>query len=196
MHVHIIDHNSVHVPLIAKLVTECFPALTTITFAKTHDEHDTLVAKADLIIVSGGRWLLHLNPGTHQRLAKKLVEAGKPIFAICLGAEALADYFGATVERMDERVSGVYDVTLHDPTLCPENTSRVMPVYEHHHWAIRDLPDTLEVLATRPEGVELFGHKELPIWGSQFHPEVRRNGGRGHLLFASALRSLGHELRF
>jgi GMP synthase-like glutamine amidotransferase len=196
MYVHIIDHNSVHLPLIAKLVTECFPALTTITFAKTHDEHDTFVAKADLVVVSGGRWLLHLNPGTHQRLASQLVEAGKPIFAICLGAEAFADYFGAKVVRMEERVSGVHDITLHDDGLCPDRISRTVPVYEHHHWAIRDLPDTLRALATRPEGVELYKHAELPIWGSQFHPEVRRNGGQGRLVFASALRELGYESRF
>lgn len=195
MRVHIIDHNSVHVPLIAKLVTETFPALNTITIAKTHDEHDKFVQQADLVIISGGKWLLHLNPGTHQRLARKLVEAGKPIFAICLGAEAFADYFGAKVEQLDARVSGIKDITLLDPGLCPEATDRTMSVYEHHHWAITELSDSLEALATRPEGIELFKHKELPIWGSQFHPEVRRDGGEGYKVFASALRALGKDIR-
>lgn len=195
MRVHIIDHNSVHVPLIAKLVTETFPALTTITIAKTHDEHESFVEQADLIIVSGGRWLLHLNPGTHQRLVKKLVESGKPIFAICLGAEAFADYFGAKIERLDARISGVHPISLRDPAFLPEIQERTIPVYEHHHWAIRDLPGTLEAIAVRPEGVELFKHKDLPIWGSQFHPEVRRDGGQGYRVFAGALAALGREIR-
>lgn len=195
MRVHIIDHNSVHVPLIAKLVTETFPALNTITIAKTHDEHDKFVQQADLVIVSGGKWLLHLNPGTHQRLAKLLVESGKPIFAICLGAEAFADYFGAKVERLEARVSGVHTISLQDKSFLPDIQERTIPVYEHHHWAIRELPDTLQAIAVRPEGVELYKHKELPIWGSQFHPEVRRDGGQGYRVFAGALAQLSHQVR-
>jgi GMP synthase (glutamine-hydrolysing) len=191
MQVHIIDHNSVHVPLIAKLVAETLPSLSTLTIAKTHDKHDRFVAQADVVIVSGGRWLLHLNPDTHQRLARQLVEAGKPIFAVCLGAEAFADHFGAKIVRLEQRVSGVRPIRLEDPTMCPEVASRSLPVYEHHHWAIRDLPDSLQALAISPEGVELFKHRELPIWGSQFHPEVRRDGGQGFMIFASVMRELG-----
>ncbi len=195
MRVHIIDHNSVHIPLIARLIAQTLPALTTLTIAKTSDAHDQFVKGADLVVVSGGRRLLHLNPTTHYHVAKQLVESHKPIFAICLGAQVFAHYFGAKVERLESRVSGVYPVTLRDPSFLPEAQDRILPVYEHHQWAIQALPETLISLADRPEGVELFKHRDLPIWGSQFHPEVRRKGGQGYRAFESVLISLGYDIR-
>src|SRR6185312_13452383 len=105
MHVHIVDHNTVHRALLARLVLDKLPQADTITFAKTHADHGEFIRTADLIIISGGTWLVDKNPGTHRRLNELLVSMNKPIIGICLGAEALAQYFGGEVVRLPERVS-------------------------------------------------------------------------------------------
>lgn len=180
--VHVIDHNTVHKALIARLIVQKIPNVTQITFAKTHDAHDAYVAAADLVIVSGGTWLAQKNPGTHRRLNDLLIESGKPIVGICLGAEALAQYFGMELVALDRRVSGVFDVQLEAPLQAHLGVD-TLPVYEHHIYAIPEANDQVEVLARSPIGIEAFKHVSRPIWGVQFHPEVQRGHNQGYRFF-------------
>ena len=184
MNIYVIDHNTVHLPLIAKLVTEKCHDVSSITFRKTHHNHDELIDQADIIIISGGTWLVHLNPGTHKRLIKKLVESNKPIFGICLGAEALATYFGATLVQLEHRVKGLVGIT------SDSLIGRDAQVYSYHNWAIESVPDDLKVLATSETGVEAFKHKKLPVWGVQFHPEAKRGKNQGHQFFEAFIREV------
>lgn len=193
MRVHIIDHNTVHRPLIASMLTRCFPNLDCITIAKTSDDHKAFIKAADLIILSGGTRLVHLNPDTHRRIIDMILAEGKPVFGICLGAEALAHHFGADVAKMETRVSGVVPVKLRDTALTEAAGGQELPVYAHHIWTINNLSDKFEVLADSASGSEFFKHRTLPIWGTQFHPEVRRNGSRGYLAFIFFAKQLGFE---
>ena len=183
--VHVIDHNSVHASLIAKLLVDKCSDLRTISFAKSHDNHEDYIKAADLIIVSGGTWLIHLNPGTHRRLTEKLVQSKKPIFGICLGAEALASYFGADLVKLPQRIEGVQVIEQDTLPISSE-----LKVYQYHSWSIQNLPKSLKLVAGKADNVEAFRHENLPIWGTQFHPEARRRLNDGHLVFEEFLKSI------
>jgi GMP synthase (glutamine-hydrolysing) len=190
MHIHVVDHNTAHRQRIEMLVAEVAPG-STLTMARTHDDHSLPAAQADLVIISGGTWLVHKNPGTHNRLMDTLVNSSKPIFAICLGAEATARFFGANLIEMNTRRQGVIDINLINSNLITTLAAKQLPVYEYHKWAFSNLPGSLESLAESEDGVELFRHKTLPIWGTQFHPEVRRDTNQGYRIFEYALIQMG-----
>lgn len=194
MHVHIIDHKSVHLPLIAHLLTGSLPDLQKITFSKTDDDHQAHIDTADLIVLSGGTRLVHLNPDTHRRLVSRLVKSRKPVFGICLGAEAIAQYFGAELEYLSERISGLSDIEVINPAFSSE-VGKSVTVFHHHRWSIVSPPQDLIIDAQSESGVELFHHQSLPIWGSQFHPEARRGGNQGFVLFNAAMRQLGFNVK-
>ena len=189
MHIHIIDHQSAHLPSVVHLVTESLSGLKKITFTKTKEDPGSYLATSDLIILSGGTHLVHLNPGTHQRLLQKIVASGKPVFGICLGAEALAKFFGATLTSLPDRSKGIQEIEITNKELRDQFGDSV-PVYEYHSWSIVKPPQNIIVDAMSSNGIELFHHKTLPIWGSQFHPETRRKTSKGSLLFRAAMERL------
>lgn len=193
MRVHIIDHNTVHRPLVAAMLAKSFPRLECITIAKTNDDHRALIKAADLIILSGGTRLVHLNPDTHRRIIDTILAENKPVFGICLGAEALADYFGANVIKMQERITGAVSVQLTDASLLKTVGSSQLTVYAHHIWSIQNLPQDMKELAVSPYGIEFFKHQTLPVWGTQFHPEVKRGNSKGYIAFIQAVKELGFE---
>jgi GMP synthase-like glutamine amidotransferase len=121
-------------------------------------------------------------------LAKKY---RKPTIGICLGAEAIAVYFGSELKEMPVRRVGNIRINL-DPGFAEAagQKGRAM-VYEFHKWRIEDVKEPLVCLATSKDRVELFRHKTLPIWGMQFHPEVKRLDNSGHLIFEHILRRTG-----
>jgi GMP synthase (glutamine-hydrolysing) len=194
MHVHVIDHNSLHIQRIQLLVAETLPG-STLTISKTHDKHTPYIDNADLIIISGGTWLVHKNPGTHRRLVEALLKTEKPIFAICLGAEAMANYFGVKLKEVHPRAQGIIDISITSQALVDMLGGRSAPVYEYHKWVVRNLPADFELMAESENGCEYFKHKKYPVWCTQFHPEVRHEDNKGYKFFEHALIDMGLLLR-
>ncbi len=118
-----------------------------------------------------------------------VVRNNKPTIGICLGAEAIAVYFGAQLEQMSVRRVGNIPVTLTKDGWKQIKTKRPM-IYEFHKWKIVNLSPPLLTLGVSKDGPEIFRHKKLPIFGLQFHPEVRRNDNEGHLFFELTLKDI------
>ncbi len=107
------------------------------------------------------------------------------ILGVCLGHQALAMHFGATLTQMTNILHG------HKSQLIINKRDNIFrdirdgsAIARYHSWVIKEdtLPKTLEVLArtTEEEGGHIMAirHKILPIWGLQFHPEsmITENG--------------------
>ena len=99
-----------------------------------------------------------------------------PMLGVCLGHQAMAEAFGATVghagQLMHGKTSQLKDVKA-DSVLF-QNLTFPIQVARYHSLAVKEetLPEELVVTA-RSEDNEIMAmeHREYPIFGLQFHPE-------------------------
>lgn len=118
----------------------------------------------------------------------KQCERTHHIFGICLGHQAIGLHFGAKLRQLARPLHGHIDALVYEvapPLLaglasCPH-------IGRYHSWVIdeRTLPPCLEVVgvsAQSPSEIMAIRHRELPIYGVQFHPEsLMTEGGRLYL---------------
>jgi len=106
-----------------------------------------------------------------QRLAPK-----KPMLGVCLGMQAIVVAFGGNLFQTAKVLHGrKLEVEIKNNNSgilsgLPEKTN----VGLYHSWAIENssLPDVFEVTAISSENIIMaINHRELPIFGVQFHPE-------------------------
>lgn len=147
---------------------------------------DVRVVRSDRITVDGVRELhpshLVLSPGPgfpkDAGICIEAVHALKgelPILGVCLGHQAIGEAFGGTVVHAPQLMHGKTSrVTL--DTNCPlfKGLPKQANVMRYHSLVVEKatLPSCLQVTATEPQGeVMAFMHKDIPIFGLQFHPE-------------------------
>ncbi len=128
----------------------------------------------DLIILSGSKDFTVMYDGEHFKKEIELIQNTQiPVIGICLGCELIATAFGGTVRRLDERHSGIREITSikDDAILGLRNSESLLKVYEGHRWIIDKMPQDFNILANSSDGPEIIQHNTRPIWGFQFHPE-------------------------
>lgn len=98
----------------------------------------------------------------------------KPLLGVCLGHQSIGQYFGGDVVRAERLMHGKTSPVKHRNTDIFSGLPNPMEATRYHSLLIKrsTCPDCLEIIADTEEG-EIMGiaHKELPIWGVQFHPE-------------------------
>jgi para-aminobenzoate synthetase component 2 len=129
--------------------------------------------KYDGVLISPG-------PGTPEsagisvELVKYCADKKIPLLGVCLGHQAIAVAYGATVSRAPELLHGKTSVVTHQGKSVLENIPSPFTATRYHSLAVeRDtLPSDLEVTGATQSGVVMaVQHKTLPICGVQFHPE-------------------------
>lgn len=98
----------------------------------------------------------------------------KPLLGVCLGHQCIGQYFGGRVVRADRLMHGKTSPILHDGKELFLGVENPFPATRYHSLIVEraTLPDCLEVTAETEEGeIMAMRHKDLPIWGVQFHPE-------------------------
>jgi len=97
-----------------------------------------------------------------------------PIFGVCLGHQCMGDVYGGEVVRADRLMHGKTSPILHTGKNVFTGLPSPFEATRYHSLLVRreSLPDCLEITAWTEEG-EIMGlaHKELPVYGVQFHPE-------------------------
>lgn len=101
--------------------------------------------------------------------------AGKlPVFGVCLGHQSIGHAFGGKVVRADRLMHGKTSPIHHDGTSVFQDMPTPFDATRYHSLLVEkaSLPDSLRVTAWTEEG-EIMGiaHRELPVFGVQFHPE-------------------------
>ncbi|WP_022887548.1 anthranilate synthase component II [Glaciibacter superstes] len=122
-----------------------------------------------------------VNAGVSIPLVNAALEAGSPLFGVCLGHQAIAEAFGATVTTAEELMHGKTSLITHDDSDFYDGVPQPFTATRYHSLAVVDstVPDAL-VVTSRTQGGVIMGlrHESAPILGVQFHPEsVLTQGG-------------------
>jgi len=130
------------------------------------------VEKFDSYILSGRRQNDSKMNAKNSKIILHAVNEKKKLLGICYGAEILALALGGTI-RKSSVIRGEQEIVSNEISLCNGKNN----VFESHSYEISKLGNSLECMA---ESVncknEIVKHKELSIFGTQFHPEMTRDG--------------------
>jgi para-aminobenzoate synthetase component 2 len=116
-----------------------------------------------------------------------------PLFGVCLGHQAIAVAFGATVTRAGELLHGKTSEVHHKGEGALAGLPDPFTATRYHSLAVveQTLPAELEVTAWTASGVVMaMRHTSLPIEGVQFHPESVLTES-GHVMLANWLAGCG-----
>ncbi len=116
-----------------------------------------------------------------------------PILGVCLGHQAIAAAYGATVGRAPELLHGKTSAVYHEDIGVLAGLPSPFTATRYHSLAVepQTVPDALIVTGTTESGVIMaLRHATLPIEGVQFHPESVLTEG-GHAMLANWLAECG-----
>ena len=112
--------------------------------------------------------------GISRDVIRAAADAGVPVLGVCLGHQCVAEVYGGTVCRAPRAVHGKTDEISHDGQFLFAGIPSPFTATRYHSLCVDadSVPDALVVQATTPDGV-LMGvrHRDLPVFGVQFHPE-------------------------
>ncbi|MCH8004371.1 MAG: aminodeoxychorismate/anthranilate synthase component II [Nanoarchaeota archaeon] len=99
-----------------------------------------------------------------------------PFFGICLGFQAMMEYFGQQVVPLDEVVHGASVPVYHNGNGIFRGIMQGQEFARYNSLGVYQAPDNFEVTATSNGTIMAAKHKILPIEGIQFHPESVLSG--------------------
>jgi anthranilate synthase component 2 len=104
-----------------------------------------------------------------------------PLLGVCLGHQSIGAAFGGKVVRSVSLMHGKTSPIHHDGRELFAGLPNPFNATRYHSLVVEraSLPDCLEVTAW-VDNSEIMGmrHRELPVWGVQFHPEsILTEGG-------------------
>jgi para-aminobenzoate synthetase component 2 len=142
--------------------------------------------------------LLSPGPGTPEEAGVCVdlvrVAAGRvPVLGVCLGHQAIAVAYGASVTRAPELLHGKTSLVHHDGSGVLAGLPDPFTATRYHSLAVdpATVPAELEVTGRTVSGVVMaMRHRSLDLEGVQFHPESVLTEG-GHRMVANWLVRLG-----
>jgi anthranilate synthase/aminodeoxychorismate synthase-like glutamine amidotransferase len=132
----------------------------------------------DLLVISPG-------PGTPDSAGVSLEAVGYfkdrlPILGVCLGHQVIVQYFGGKIGHAPKPMHGKPSRVAHNGDGIFAGIENPLQAGRYHSLVALEIPDCLEKTADYEDIVMGVRHKELPIFGVQFHPEsiLTPAGGR------------------
>jgi len=123
------------------------------------------------IILSGGPSGVY-EPDS-PKIDPQILDLGIPVLGLCYGHQLIAYLLGGEVKRGARQEYGVAHVTIDKPLGILKGLSRTEKVWMSHGDTVQSLSEDFEILAhTENCPVAAFRHREKPIYGLQWHPEV------------------------
>jgi len=116
-----------------------------------------------------------------------------PILGVCLGHQAIAQVFGATIVKAASVMHGKVSKVVHQGHEMFANMPEKFDVTRYHSLVIQTSTLSSEfsvtaVTASQSDAeIMAIAHKHLPMWGVQFHPESHLTE-YGHQLLSNILR--------
>ena len=107
----------------------------------------------------------------------KILDAFKekiPIFGVCLGFQAIGEYFGMELVNAKEPKHGKVSVITHPGTGIFMHLNSPMNITRYHSLILtKYLNSDFKIISLTEDCVPMAGkHNNFPIYGVQFHPEA------------------------
>ena len=143
----------------------------------------------DLIVFSPGP-SIPKNAGNMLKIID-LYHQKYPMFGVCLGHQALIEYFGGKLKFITP-AHGKTSPMHHDGQTIFQDLDQDFKAGRYHSLVAETVPDCFEVSATTGDLVMAIRHKSLPIEAVQFHPEsvLSMKKGSGFQLISNTLNTL------
>lgn len=168
----LIDHQDSFVHTLANYLRQTGVEVVTIRseHAKSYLEQDTY----DLVVLSPGPGKpadFHLSETIAAVMDKNI-----PLFGVCLGLQAIVEYFGGQLSVLDYPMHGKPS-TIHvlDPMPLFEGLDQTFTAGRYHSLYAQNetFPEVLKVTAKSDDDVIMaVSHRSKPIHAVQFHPET------------------------
>src|ERR1700761_79328 len=166
----LIDHDDSFVHMVADYFRQVGASVTVVRYVHALD---MLKQKRwDLLVLSPG-------PGRPEDFGIKTTIAAAlenrlPVFGVCLGVQAIGEYFGGELGQLTHPAHGRPSrVQVRGGRLMRNLPNEIVIGRYHSLFVERDsMPEVLSVTASTEHGVAMaLEHKTLPVAGVQFHPE-------------------------
>ncbi|VVT08716.1 aminodeoxychorismate synthase, subunit II [Sphingomonas sp. EC-HK361] len=154
---------------------------------------DALASGADAFLISPGP-CTPTEAGISLDLVAACADEKRPLLGVCLGHQAIGQYFGGKVVR-GGLMHGKTSAIVHDGTGVFAGLPSPFTATRYHSLIVEDVPEVLAVNGRTQDGIVMgFRHRDLPIHGVQFHPESIATE-HGHAMLANFLLDAGIDAR-
>jgi anthranilate synthase len=166
----LIDHDDSFVHMLADYFRQVGATVTVVRHV--HAQQMLKAQSYDLLVLSPG-------PGRPKDfgIAKTIgaaLEKKLPIFGVCLGVQAIGEYFGGQLGQLGQPAHGRPSRIQVRGGRLMQNLPNEIVIGRYHSLYVEQgsMPDVLDVTASTEDGVAMaIEHRTLPVGGVQFHPE-------------------------
>ncbi|MEM5948860.1 glutamine-hydrolyzing GMP synthase [Spirochaetia bacterium 38H-sp] len=132
---------------------------------------DKIMEDVKGIILSGSPYSVYDKDSPH--VDNRVFDIGVPVLGICYGAQQITHLNGGKVMPLDHREYGRARLHFDNSFDLFQNVPQEFISWMSHGDTIVELPELYKVCARSENNIiAAFKHKNLPIYGIQFHPEV------------------------
>jgi GMP synthase (glutamine-hydrolysing) len=122
------------------------------------------------VILSGGPQSVYQQGAAV--LPAGLLESGLPVLGICYGMQLLCHELRGTVESAQRREYGPARLASLQPHPLLEGVELGQVCWMSHGDKVTRLPEGFSAIAETADSLAVIAHRERPLYGFQFHPEV------------------------
>lgn len=139
-------------------------------------DHHTIelhtVAIYDAVVLSPGPGV-PAEAGKLMEVIREAVHRSIPVLGVCLGMQAIAEFFGGSIYNRKLVMHGQQVKIRHNKSAIFRDLPDTYHVGLYHSWAVSEvLPEVLKSTAHSDDGVMMaLEHTQMPVYGVQFHPE-------------------------
>jgi anthranilate synthase len=167
----LVDHEDSFVHTLANYFRQTGAEVLTTRTPVSEATFDTY--KPDLVVMSPGPG----NPKDFDCATTIALTLSRnlPLFGVCLGLQAIAEYFGAELGQLNVPMHGKPSrINVTDPGVVFDGLPDRITIGRYHslHALASTMPDAFRMTACTEDGIVMgLEHRDLPVAAVQFHPE-------------------------
>lgn len=172
MSILVIDNNDSFTYNLVQLIEEC--GYKDFRVIKNTDLNIGVVESFSKILISPGPGTPEETPNISEVINK--YHKNKSILGVCLGHQAIAEYFGAEIINVPLPFHGIKSkvFVLDNDNYLFYGLTESFDAGRYHSWVVseKNLPAYLKITAVSDDGLIMaISHKFYDVHGIQFHPE-------------------------